>query len=267
MKKYLYTTLFFGLILCTGCEEVVELDLDQHDKKVVIDANLFVGENDYNKIKVFYSSPFYADGYQYITTATVTITDLVSSQVYPFSYTTNGNYENAAFIPNLTHEYQLNINYNGNEYKAVSKVTQAPKIEEVEQINDAGFTGNSYEIRFYYQDDPNTDDYYLSQVKINDENEFSISNDQFTNGNRINDLYFADEDQLGKTFYYALAKVDKDYYNYLNKLFSNAATAGNPFATPTGTVKGNITNTTNASNYPLGYFHIAKRESATHTIK
>lgn len=267
MKKYFYTALFTAMFVFTGCEEVVDLDLDQHDKKVVIDANLFVGENDYNKIKVFYSSPFYADGYQYITTATVTITDLVSLQVYPFTYTTNGNYKNDEFVPDTMRDYQLNVSFNDNNYKAVSKVTQAPTIDEIEQINDAGFTGNSYEIRFYYQDDPNADDYYLSQIKTTDENEFNISNDQFTNGNRTNDLFFADEDQLGKTIYYTLATIDKDYYNYLNKLFSNAATAGNPFATPTGTVKGNITNTTNTANYPLGYFHIAKRESATYTIK
>src|SRR5690606_40653282 len=62
-------------LLFSSCEEVIDLDLDQHEKRVVIDANLFVGETSYNKITLSYSSPFYTEGYQYISTASVQITN------------------------------------------------------------------------------------------------------------------------------------------------------------------------------------------------
>lgn len=267
MKKILYTLVIACSLFFTSCEDVIDLDLNQYEKRVVIDANIFVGENNYNKIRLYYSAPFYATSYEYISTATVTIKDLNTNINYPFTYTSNGNYENNAFNPTVLNEYELNISYDGKIYKAFSNVTQAPIIQNVEQINDAGFSGKDYEIRFYYQDDPNEEDYYLSQIKNDDENEFNISNDQFTNGNLSYDLFFAEEDQLGVTYYYWLTKIDKDYYNYLNKMFSNAAASGNPFATPTGTLKGNITNTTNTDDFPLGYFHIAKRESVIYTIQ
>ena len=149
----------------------------------------------------------------------------------------------------------------------IIKSLGSPEIVNAEQINDAGFTGDSYEIRFYYQDPADTDDYYLMQTTDSEENEFSLNNDQFTNGNLVNDLYFADKEQLGETIFYALARIDKNYYNYLNKMFSNAAEEGNPFATPTGTVKGNIENITYPDKFSLGYFHISIRSETTYTIQ
>lgn len=267
MKKFLYTLLIASSLFFTSCEDVIDLDLDQYEKRVVIDANIFVGENNYNKIKMYYSAPFYATSYDYITNATIVIKDLNTNIDYPFTYTANGNYENNSFDPLDTNKYELTISFDSKVYKAISNVTEAPEIVDVEQINNAGFSGKDYEIRFYYQDNPEEEDYYLSQINTVDENEFNVSNDQFTNGNLTNELYFVKEEELGKTIHFSLARIDKEYYNYLNKMFSNSASAGNPFATPTGTLKGNISNTTNANDFPLGYFHIAKRESATHTIQ
>jgi len=267
MKKILYTLLIACSLFFTSCEDVIDLDLNQYEKRVVIDANIFVGENDYNKIKVYYSAPFYATSYEYISTAIVTIKDLNTNIEYPFTYISNGNYENNSFNPSENNEYELQISYDGKIYKAYSNVTKSPIIENVEQINDAGFMGDSYELRFYYQDNPDEEDYYLTQTIDLEENDFSVGNDQFTNGNLSYELYFADKEQLAETIYFSLAKIDKAYYNYLSKMFSNAAAGGNPFATPTGTLKGNITNTSNIDDFPLGYFHIAKRESVDYTIQ
>lgn len=267
MKIYLLFFLIISSFLFSNCEEVIDLNLDQYEKRVVIDANIFAGEINYNKIRIYYSAPFYATNYEYITTANVNIKDVNTNTVYVFTYDADGYYENTNFVPNLSSIYELNITYNNNVYKAISNVSKAPIIEEIEQIADAGFTGNNIEIRFYYQDDEETEDYYLTQLTDNEENDFSVGNDQFTNGNLSYKLYFADEDQVGENLMFSLAKIDKAYYNYLNKMFSNSASAGNPFATPSGTLKGNINNLTNPNEFPLGYFHIAKRESVTYTIQ
>lgn len=267
MKKVLFSLVITSSLLFTSCEEVIDLDLDQYEKRVVIDANIFVGETDYNKIRMYYSAPFYATEYEYISTATIVIKDLNSNLEFPFQYTENGYYENDNFNPSKNNEYELNIAYNNKIYKSFSKVTEAPIIENIEQINNAGFSGKDYEIRFYYQDDPNEENYYLKQETDPEETKFSVGNDQFTNGNLVYELYFGKEDQLGDTIRFSLAKIDKAYYNYLNKMFSNAASSGNPFATPNGTLKGNIQNLSDVNEFPLGYFNLAKRESAIHIIE
>lgn len=267
MKKYIYSTLLAASLLLTSCEEVVDLNLDQHEKRLVINANLFTNEDAYNKIKLSYSAPFYADGYQFVSTATVTITNLSTNITYPFAYTDKGVYENNDFKPNVTDTYELTVLLDANIYKATTQVLEAPAIEKIEQINEGGFTGDSKEVRFYYQDDLQTEDYYLEQMIDNEENDFSVSSDLFSNGKLTSSAYFADKEQTNETIYFSLAKIDKAYYNYLSKLFSNAAAAGNPFATPTGTLKGNIINTTNENDFPLGYFHISKRENVSFTIQ
>jgi len=253
--------------LFTSCEEVIELDLDQYEKRVVIDANIFSGEKAYNKIKVYYSAPFYANGYQYIETAEVTIKDIISTTAYKFNYTEKGLYENYSFQPEVNKEYELEILFNGAVYKAKSFMTLAPEIINVEQINDSGLLGDNIEIRFNYQDNADTEDFYLTQIEYKNKTEFNLITDKIMNGNIISDIFFFEEEDKGRKIQYSLAKIDKNYYNYLKKLFSNSASDGNPFATPTGTLKGNIINTTNTNDFPLGYFHIANRQKISYTIQ
>src|SRR5690606_12200770 len=170
MKKIGIIIAATASFLTSSCEEVVDLDLDQYEKRVVIDANLFVGEPEYNRIKLYYSAPFYADTYNYITTAQVQIKDIDTDELYVFSHTANGTYTNPLFVPEIGATYELEIQYDGNTYKGISSVYEAPEIINVEQITDAGLLGDSYEIRFYYQDKEETEDYYLMQTKDSEQN-------------------------------------------------------------------------------------------------
>lgn len=267
MKKYIYLLFISFSFILQSCEEVIDLDIDQYEKRLVIDANIFADESTNNKIRLFYSAPFYADRYEYISDAIVTITDKSTNTLYTFNYSNDGWYENSAFDPIVETEYTLNVTINDKIYEATTIVTIAPEIEKVEQFDNAGFTGDQYEIRFYFYDNEETEDYYLINVTDGENGEYAFSSDQLRNGNLMYDLNFVDKDSKGKTLYFALASISKDYYNYLNKLTTNAATQGNPFATPSGALKGNIINLSNKNEYPLGYFHIAKRSKAEHTIK
>src|SRR5690606_8619590 len=118
MKKFIFTLFIASSLIFTSCEDVIDLDLDQYEKRVVIDANIFVGENNFNKIRMYYSAPFYATSYEYITNATIEIKDLNTNVDYPFTYTANGNYENNSFNPLITNEYELTISFEGKVYKA-----------------------------------------------------------------------------------------------------------------------------------------------------
>ena len=54
----------------------------------------------------------------------------------------------------------------------------------------------------------------------------------------------------------------------MNKLITIAGSgSGNPFATPPATVRGNITNTTNNSDYPLGYFHLSEIDTVNYLVE
>lgn len=42
---------------------------------------------------------------------------------------------------------------------------------------------------------------------------------------------------------------------------------GGPFQSPPATVKGNIINTTDKANYPLGYFSLSEKQTKKFTIE
>ena len=67
---------------------------------------------------------------------------------------------------------------------------------------------------------------------------------------------------------YYFRGVSKSYHNYMNKLITIAGSgSGNPFATPPATIRGNITNTTNNNNYPLGYFHLSEIDTVNYLVQ
>ncbi len=251
------------ILTLNSCEEVVELDLSNNEIKPVIEANIFVGETNYNKIRVYYSSGFYSNSYAYINDAIVTITSIETGEVYSFTYDENGYYSNEDFSVNLNHNYKLNVQAAGAIYEAYSKVWSAPEITGVSQNENMGFAGNKIEVSFSYTDNAATEDYYLKA--INDD--FEITSDRFTNGVTQKDFIFLDEDERGDTLQFSISNISPEYYQYLNKLFSSSANIGNPFASPIGRVYGNIQNLSNKDQSPLGYFHIAKRNSFEYIVK
>lgn len=269
MKKYIYALLLATSTLFSSCEEVIDLNLDQHEKRVVIDANLFAGETDYNKIHLSTTTDFYSGVFPTVNNAEVSIKDIDSNTVYQFASIGNGDFTNELFQPEIGGNYELTVVYNNETYTATSTLLASPEIINVDQKDDGGFGGDSYEIAFNFQDNANEENYYLVQMISPVDNYFGVTDDQFTNGNIMNDLYFFDKEDLkpGDALNHSLTSISKQYYQYLSKLLSIANESGNPFSSPMGTIKGNIVNQTNQSNFALGYFHIAKRNHYTYTVK
>ena len=98
---------------------------------------------------------------------------------------------------------------------------------------------------------------------------FSVTNDQFTNGNLMSDLYFYDKEDLkqGDQLTHYITSISKEYYNYLSKLLSISGESGNPFASPSGTIKGNMVNTNNKDRFALGFFNISQRNQHIYIVK
>jgi hypothetical protein len=57
-----------------------------------------------------------------------------------------------------------------------------------------------------------------------------------------------------------------EYYNYINILVSISGEMAVVLSSPPATVRGNI-NTTNADNYPLGYFSLSEADTRNYTIQ
>jgi hypothetical protein len=271
MKKILlYSVLLFTTLLSTSCEKVVDIDLENSEPKLVIDAIIkwqkgTSGEN--QTIKLSLTNDFYTNNIIPANGATVTVTNS-SNVVFNFvEVSTTGDYVCTNFQPIIGEVYRLEILYQGAVYSASSALIATPDIINVEQVISGE---DEIEIKFFYQDNGAEENYYLGCIKNPNKQipEFGVVSDEFFQGNVITYLYVDSETEPGITLDLSVQGVSKSYYNYMNKLITIAGSgSGNPFATPPATVRGNITNTTNNSDYPLGYFHLSEIDTVNYLVE
>ena len=275
MKKILlYSVLLFTTLLSTSCEEVVDIDLNNSEPKLVIDAIIkwqkgTTGEN--QTIKLSLTNDFYTNDILPANGAIVTVTNS-SNVVFNFvEVPTTGDYVCDNFLPVIGEVYRLEILYEGAVYTASSALIATPDIINVEQETVVGISGeDEIQIKFFYQDNGAEENYYLLGVKNPNKQipEFGVVSDEFFQGNVMFGFYGSSETEPGITLDLSVQGVTKSYHNYMNKLITIAGSgSGNPFATPPATVRGNISNITNNANYPLGYFHLSEIDTVNYLVQ
>ncbi|WP_348825312.1 DUF4249 family protein [Flavobacterium aestuarii] len=273
----LYITLVIISLSISSCEDVVDVDLDTAPPKLVIDASIkwekgTTGE--VQKINLTTTTDFYSSSVPPATGAAVTVTNTSLSTPVTFQFVENGQtgeYVCSNFNPIINNEYSLTIIYKGVTYTSKSKLMPTPIIASTEQSVKPGIEGKDvYEIKFYWQDNGDEDNFYLVGAKNTNivYPEYGVLSDEFYQGNSMFAFYRDDELEKGDKIQFSLQGITEQYNNYMNKLLNIAGTdGGNPFATPPATVRGNIVNQTNPDDYPLGFFHLSEIDSDSYTIQ
>ena len=275
MKKILlYYVLLFTAIFTTSCEEVVDIKLDTSKPKLVIDAIIkwqkgTSGQN--QTIKISLTNDFYSNEILPANGATVTVTNSSDVEFNFIEIPTTGEYVCDNFQPIIGEEYRLEILYDGAVYTASNKLYATPNIINVQQETVAGFGGeNQIQVKYFYQDNGSEENYYLLEIKNPNKQipEFGVVSDEFFQGNIMFGFYGNSDTKPGITLNLSVQSISKSYYNYMNKLIAIAGNgSGNPFATPPATIRGNITNTTNNNNFPLGYFFLGEIDTVNYVVQ
>lgn len=278
MKKinsYIFSLL--ALFSVVSCEDVVNVNLDTTNPKLVIDASIKWQKGELGNIqtiKLSTTTDYYSNIIPAATGASVSIINLSADASIIYTFTeegTTGNYVCTNFNPIINNNYQLTVVYNGQTYQSTSMLMATPTIEFAEQSMIPGFGGEEVvQLKFYYQDDPTEDNFYLIGAKNSNIvfPEYGVVTDEFFQGNLMFGLYIDDKLKPGDVVDYSLQGITEKYNNYMNKLLSIAGSdGGSPFATPPATLRGNITNLTNPDNYPLGYFHLSEIDTGSYTIE
>jgi len=274
MKKIKIIVAFIGLILISSCEKVVDIDLNTMAPKLVIDAAIkwqkgTVGN--VQTIKLSTTSSYYDTQIPTVSGATVFITDAANNVFNFVESNVAGSYVCSDFSPVLNRNYTLTIISNGSTYTATETLKPVPQIDRIVQINNTGFSGKDTEIKSYYTDNGTTQDYYLFKFKPS----YTAIPIYFTQedisfqGNQIFGLYRNNELKPGQNFEITLSGISRQYYNYMRILISIAGnnSGGSPFQSPSATVRGNIINTTNDANYPLGYFSLSEQAYRNYIVE
>ncbi|MGB0975274.1 MAG: DUF4249 domain-containing protein [Flavobacteriaceae bacterium] len=272
MKKHIILFIYI-LTAFTSCEDVVDIDLNTTEPKLVIEASInwekgTLGNE--QEIKLSLTAPYYDSEIPPANGAIVTVTDTNSNTYNFIEDNSTGIYKNTNFTPILNETYTLTISYSGEIYTATETLTPVVDIDSIEQEDEGGFLGDQIELKVYYNDPANEDNYYLFEflnTNITDIPDLEVYDDEFSDGNQIFGFYTHEDLETGDVVNIKNYGVSERFYNYMSILTEQAGEGGGPFGTQPTTVRGNCINQTNSSNFPLGYFRLSEVDVLDYTIQ
>lgn len=273
MKKIHLFFCIITVILFSGCEDVIDVDLNTAPPKLVIEAtiNWYKGTTGKEqKIKLTTTSDYYGNMIPKVSGATVFIKN---SSNLTFNFTENpnsGEYFCTNFIPVINETYTLTVISNGQTYTATETMKPVPAITKIVQNNLGGFDGKTIEVKAYFNDPANEENYYLFGYTYQNPlvNNYYVGEDVFFDGNEFFSASQNDELKAGDKIGITHFGISKTYSNYIKVLVSIAGSSnGAPFQSPAATVRGNIINTTDFDNYALGYFSLSEADIKSYDVQ
>ena len=261
------------LFVVASCEDVVTIPLNAAAPKLVIDANIkwLKTTNGANQtIKLSLTSDFYSNIIPPANGATVFVTTSANT-VYNFIEMTNtGEYKCSNFVPAINETYTLTVNYQGQTYIATDKLLPTPPILNVQQETLPSFTGTRIEVKFFFQDNGATINYYLVNFKNSTEllPRFLPLQDDYFQGNLMFGRFSNESLKTGDNLFMSVQSISNRYFTYFQKLNELSGTSGGaPFSTPPATIRGNIVNQSDINNFPLGYFAVTEIDSRNYIVQ
>lgn len=264
--------ILFLLFILTGfyaCEDIVQVDLEESEPRLVIEASIFwrkTTPGNIQTIRLTTTAPFFDNNIPAAEGARVSVFS-ENGIGYIFDEVEPGIFRNLQFDPELNKRYELEIEYNNEIYMATETFMPVVPLEKIEQTNNGGFGGKDIELKAYFTDPPNIPNYYFVRFFYEDLS-LQIYEDKFTDGNRTF-AYFSNDDLTpGEEVGFEIQGISKRFYEYMFILRSQASTnGGGPFQSQPTTVRGNIINTTNPNNFAFGYFRLSETHFLNYTIQ
>lgn len=274
MKSFKIILFLLAGLVFTSCEDVVNVDLDTAPPRLVVDAGInWVRGTDGSTqtIKLTTTTGYYEQEIPVASGAQVNIQDGSGNTFAFVEEPGTGLYTCNDFLPVTGRTYTLTVVWEAQTYTATETLYAVPDITSVVQDNEGGFFNEDIEVRLLWQDDGATDDFYM--VRFDTETlpypDYDVIEDEFFQGNEMFDFIWDEDFEAGQEVGIRLYGISQKYFNYMNILISIAegGAGGGPFQTPPVTVRGNVVNTTNESNYPLGYFRLSEVSVVNYTIE
>lgn len=243
----------------TSCEEKIDIDVNSSDPKLVVEA--IVTDSDdpiMNYVRLSLSANYFgAEETPYINNATVILYE-DGNLVDTLSNYGEGYYFAGApgFKAQVGSTYALRIEYDGEIYEASEPMLPVVTIDSLtyEYSEESLFVDEGYYIYVNTQEFAEAGNYYrflyYSNGLVQDTRGFIVS-DEFVNGSYIS-YNFNNEytQELGDTVVVKALSITEDAYRFYNDL-DNQQETGNLFDTPSGNIRGNI------SNGAYGYFEVS----------
>lgn len=248
---------FFLLLIITGifisgCEKVIDVDLNEASPALVIQGNLSSDQKVAEVKLTMTTSYFDTLSPEKVTGAKVSLED-GNGQKIVLIETLKGVYATFGLKPVFNTNYKLIVETRDEIYQAESVLNPPVTIDSVTWEYDEGssFFDAGYYLNVWFSDPPSVENYYRIQIYRNgllkrSMDDLIVFNDRYVDGNKVGISLFNDPYYLNDTVRVQLISLDKNAYDYFNTLAElintnpGSAAPANP--------------NTNFSNGALGYF-------------
>jgi len=228
-------SLLITVLLSWSCQEIIDVDLTQSEKKLVIEGKL-LDETSFQRIKISETLNFYDTGnLEPYKDAEVSLLDSKNNLMVNFVY----NNEDSSYITStqvalsMGEEYKLQIEAKGELLEATGVILQNATLDSL---------------------------YYLSNEELQaiDQPSFGEGYFMFVNGKLNNEGI-----EVGLELYTLNEDMYQYYVEFINLLFNDGGVFSPPPVNPTT----NIKNLTNPENLPLGFIQFSSVQRRGIVIK
>lgn len=268
MKQFkIVMLLAIGTLLLSSCEKVIELDLNEAEKKYVVEAKLSEEEGS-ARVRITRTVNFDESNFPPgVTGATVTVTEL-GGDTYTFLGDAGGTYGHQTLVAVPGKTYELKVLVDGETFTATCTMPEPVEIDTLFITDELLFGDFLKTVNVRFQDPPGRGNAYRFHQVVNGltEMRIMIMNDDYVDGRLVTStlFYITDEDsgnnpiKSGDNVEVTLQSIDASMYKYWFSL-DRSASGGNQQAAPSNPVS-------NMRGGALGYFSVHAERNRTITV-
>lgn len=257
--------LLLAVLLLFGCKKVIDVDLNEANPEVVIEANLSNTTN-YAEVLLTKTGSYFGDSpIEDITGAEVIIENEFGSR-FVLNEIEAGVYRADEILFPEEATYQLFVDVAGDKFESSSKLNTAVLIDSLTYYYDEGFAflDAGYIVKIYFVDPPEIDNYY--RIKVfendtlkNDSEDLIIFDDRLIDGQALEVNLRGVIFDVNDTVSIQLISLDEGAHEYFHT-FQELINVNPGSAAPANP-------TSNISNGALGYFSAWSADEKTVIIE
>lgn len=252
MPKWYFILSFVFLVVLAGCEKVIEINLNEVNPAIVIEATL-TDKPGSAKVELSKTADYFDEfEKQMISGAQVILKDDEGNQ-FVLSEKESGIYTNEIIKPLIGAKYTISVETEGEVYVASSTLHPAVEIKKVDYFfeNGESFFDEGYYLLLYIKDPPDDANYYRINIYKNgrlrtDGSDLILFSDRLVEGKEVEIKLRSVLFKKGSIARVELISLDKSAFDFY-RTFSDLTTTNPGSAAPANP-------TSNFSNGALGFF-------------
>ena len=265
--------LFVVSVLFFSCEDPIEVELNEPNSKLVIEAYVnWIKETNQTEQVVLLSTlnSFFSTAKIPVNGAKVSFSDENATRYLFKEIENSGRYVPIDTIPYaLNQQFTLHVAYNEEYFEASETFHSVASIDRIEQEELNFFGEEALKFEVYSFDPEDEENYSLFEYESSrlDIPEYNVYRDDFTNGIEYYGILVDSDFVEGDTIRFRQYGLSSRGFSYLNLLVLQNTQQGGPFLPPPVNLNGNIFNVTNPENNPLGYFRISEVSELNYVVR